>query len=590
VASAVTAWQLVVDAQGVQGPFNERGIARTVTALSDALVARGAPVSAVLLNPHHPLPPSWHASLRNLPLMWSTAAATEALVSGPPIVWLMLSPMEGSFPDEAIVPRFVADGRAAIVPLIHDAIPFDDTLRYQRRHADARMHQYRLPLLRQASRTLAVSRHSANEWSRLVYPLPSVTVVGSAPTPPSTAPLDPLEATAASRLAVAGLNRAFAVYVGGDDARKNVVGAIEAWAMLGPELHRQFQFVVVGSARPQTLSAWRSGAADLGLGATDVLFTGRLSDASLDVLHQAAHLAFFPSLSEGFGMPVVEALAWGTPVICSNTTSLPEIVGWAPGMFDPTATHDMSRVLRRALVDETFRTELHAAGDAARERHTWAAVAARICETLEAHVVPNLSATPRKARPAIAIVTSDSAPDGLAARLVAELAADADVDRFMPNPTDGAFPIEAFGRTTDPGRFDVRVFVLGDHAEGAAAFILARRFPGVLVLTDERLTHLGATAAGENLASLLADAYDTRLPSAVATVSQPSVDVLIDHDVRLLAPVVQPAHRVIATTEAIAAAAALDIGPWHRPVPTDVAASAAHIAAVLRAQLAVVKP
>jgi hypothetical protein len=259
-------------------------------------------------------------------------------------------------------------------------------------------------------------------------------------------------------------------------------------------------------------------------------------------------------------------------------------------MFDPTNTAGMSSVLRQALVDESFRTDLLAAGNAARERHTWAAVAARICETLEAHVVPNLPANRPAARPALSVVTSDSAPDGLAAQLAAELAADADIEVFMPNPTNGAFPIEAFGRTTDPGRFDVRVFVLGDHTDGAAAFHLARRFPGVLVLTDERLTHVGATAAGTNLTSLLADAYDTRLPSVVATTSPPSVDLLLDHDVRLLAPVVQPAHRVIATTVAIAAAAALDVGPWHRQVPTDVAASAQDVAGVLRAHLATAQP
>jgi hypothetical protein len=128
--------------------------------------------------------------------------------------------------------------------------------------------------------------------------------------------------------------------------------------------------------------------------------------------------------------------------------------------------------------------------------------------------------------------------------------------------------------------------VLGDHADGAAAFDMARRFPGVLVLTDERLTHLGAAAAGESLAVLLADAYDTRLASVIATNSSPSIDVLVDYDVRLLAPVVGPAHRVIAITEAIAAAASLDIGPWRRPVPTDVASSPAEVARLLHSQIA----
>jgi glycosyltransferase involved in cell wall biosynthesis len=580
-------WQLVIDAQGVQGPFSERGIARTITAVAEALAHRGAPVTAVLLNPHHPLPPSWHASLRHLPLMWSTAPATAHLLAGPPIVWLMLSPMEGSFPDEAIVPAIVVNAQAAVVPLVHDAIPFDDELRYQHRHADARMHQYRLPLLRQAAHTLAVSRYSADDWSRLVFPLTECTVVGSAPTPQTTAPLATADALSEARRIVPGLTRTFAMYVGGGDARKNVQGAMTAWSKLDSNVRERFQFVIVGSAPVATMAAWQEHLAALDLEPGSVLLAGRVSDAALDALHQAAHLAFFPSLSEGFGMPVVEAVAWGTPVICSNTTSMPEIIGWVPGMFDPTDADDMSAVLHRGLVDDEFRAQLLAEGAKARDRHTWAAVAGRICATLEAHVVPNLPTTPVASRPSVAIVTSESSPDSWAVQIASELHAHAEVTMFAAVGHGEAFPLDAFGRTSDPGRFTLRVFVLGDHPEGAAAYTLARRFPGVLVLTDERLTRIGATAAGGAITALLADCYDTRLASVISSDPQPSVEALLDHDIRLLCPVVQPAHEVVAANEAIAAAAALDLGPWNRPVSCTVATSPAAVARVVLTRLGV---
>jgi glycosyltransferase involved in cell wall biosynthesis len=574
-------WQLVIDAQGVQGPFNERGIARTITAVSEALVHAGLPVTAVLLNPHHALPPSWHATLRQLPLRWSTADATRDLLDGLPIVWLMLSPMEGSVPDEAIVPTIALSGRTAIVPLVHDAIPFDDELRYQRRHADARMHQYRLPFLRQAAHTLAVSRHSAAEWNLLVTPLASVSVVGSAPTPAATAPLGSAAATEASRRVVAGLNREFAIYVGGGDARKNVEGAIYAWMKLGDNVHRRFQFVVVGSATVAVAQRWRERVKEAGLTGDDVLFTGMVADADLDALHQAARVAFFPSLSEGFGMPVVEALAWGTPVVSSNTSSLPEIIGWGPGMFDPSDPDEIAAVLRSALVDDEFREQLRGVGESARLRHTWPAVAARISEALEAHVVPNLpTASAPSRKPSIAVVTSDASADGWAALITTQLAKSADVDEFSAKG-DGAFPLEAFGRTSDPGRYDLRVFVLGDHADGAVAYSLARRYPGVLVLTDDRLTAIGLEAVGSAITWLLLDAYDTRLPAVLASDREPSLATLLRHDIRLLEPVVRPAHRVLAASSLIADAAKLDIGPWHRPVPTEVVSSPAHATAAL---------
>jgi glycosyltransferase involved in cell wall biosynthesis len=576
-------WQLVIDAQGVQGPFNERGIARTVSAVSRALIDVGAPVSAVLLNPHHSLPPRWHASLRDLPLRWATTDAVRDLLRGPPIVWLMLSPMEGSLPDESIVPEFVAAGRAAIVPLIHDAIPFDDVLRYQQRHADARMHQYRLPLLRQAAHILAVSQHSANDWSRLVFTLPSVTVIGSAPTPSSSAPLSPGDATAHARRTVTGLDRPFVVYVGGGDERKNVHGALTAWAKLETDIHRQFQLVIVGSAPSATRAAWHDTVEHLGLPARAVLFAGLVDDGSLDALHQAAHLSFFPSLSEGFGMPVVEALAWGTPVICSNSTSLPEVIGWEPGMFDPHDPDDMTRVLRQALLDETFRAELTRHGDDARLRHTWPAVAGRIRNALEVHVVPTLSTRNVGARPSCAIIASDGSVDGWGVSLARALAPRADVDIFAPGADH--FPIESFGRTKDPGRYSLRVFVLGDDIDGAAAFSLAQRFPGVLVLTTDRLTNMAVTAAGNTLGSVLHHAYDTRLPAIVSSDPAPSASLLTHHDIRLLAPVVQPAHELFAPNQTIADAAALDVGPWHKAVPVEVVATPSDVAARLIARI-----
>jgi Glycosyl transferases group 1 len=348
---------------------------------------------------------------------------------------------------------------------------------------------------------------------------------------------------------------------------------------LGEEMHRRFQFVVVGSAPTAVATRWRERVSSLGLTDDDVLFTGLVSDPDLDALHQAARVAFFPSLSEGFGMPVVEALAWGTPVVSSKTTSLPEIIGWDRGMFDPTDPYEVAAVLRSALVDDDFRRELCAAGDAARLRHTWPAVAQRISDALEAHVVPNLpTATPQPHRRSIAIVATDTAADSWAAKLRHSLSDACDVDVFGPDGTADIFPLEAFGRTSDPGRYDFRLFILANDARGAAAYNLARRYPGVVVLTDERLTRLGSSACGSDLSARLVDAYDTRLPAVVASDPEPTVELLERHDIRLLEPVVSPAHEVLAASVAIANAAALDIGPWRRPAPTTVTPTPEHVA------------
>ena len=567
------AWQLVIDAQGVQGPFNERGIARTVTSLAAALVEIGAPVSAVLINPMQPPPPSWHRSLRDLPLRWATWDVGADIAAGPPAVWLMLSPMEGSSPDQAIVPAFVADGGAAIVPLLYDAIPFTDVLRYQRRHADARMHHARLPVLRQAAHTLSISAYSAEQWSELVAPLAAWSVVGCA------APDRYQPPTTATRAAIAGIDRSYALYVGGTDARKNVDGAIDAYARLPEPTKRRHQLVVVGSARPDQFERWRSRAAAAGVRG-DIVFTGMLDDDRLVQLAQHARVAFFPSLAEGFGMPVAEAIACGTPAICSNTTAMPEIIGWPPALFDPTDPDDMARVLAAALDDDTYRADLINACNAARPNLTWTAVARRTLDALEQHVVPDLTPN-RPPRRAVAVIGTDST--NRTELVDSFLSRGVDVDVFgdgRASATAAHYPIEAFGRSVDPAHYEHRVYVLNDTAASGAAFQVAQRFPGVVILDSERLTTAACAAADREIASLLRATY-TALPPAIEQASTPTLTALIDHDIALIAPVGRVAHRIITFTDSAANAARLDIGPWHRCPPIDTVADTDAIVALL---------
>lgn len=589
LAKAMTSWQLVIDAQGVQGPFNERGIARTITAVSAAIVAEGLPVSAVLLNPHHPLPGWSHRSLRSLPLRWATQETQAELLAGPPIVWLMLSPMEGSQPDEAIIPDFVVRGGAAVVPLVHDAIPFGDVLRYQRRHTDARMHRHRLPFLRTAVHTLAVSAYSEQDWNKTVFELATSSVIGSAPTPPTRRFPTRDDARSYVHQHRPEISRPFVLYVGGGDRRKNVDGALVAWSRLDASVRMRHHLVVAGSAAPDVRATWDTLVASLGL-SDDVRIIGRTDDTLLDALNQSAELAFFPSFSEGFGMPVAEAIAVGTPAVCSNTTALPEIIGWEPGMFDPADADEMARVLTRALSNDSYLNELRAACASAADRHTWPAVARRIRTALEEHVVPGLPETPRlRGSDVIAVVAPR---DQRAIDISTALAQELSVDLFLPsgtiddqvnlpgdNPRLVIHPIGALGRHVDPARFHRRVYVLTDTPAAAEVYAMARSFPGLVVLLDESLVMPAVAQFPDELRRLLIDTYGTRLPPDLP--ASPTLDDVRRCDIRLLAPVLRSAHQIVASTAAVAAAAALDIGPWHRPVPTVVASTVADIAKLI---------
>jgi glycosyltransferase involved in cell wall biosynthesis len=116
--------------------------------------------------------------------------------------------------------------------------------------------------------------------------------------------------------------------------------------------------------------ALRARAEALG-GGRRILFTGWLEDDLLDGLFRAASCFVFPSLAEGFGLPVLDALVRGTPTTCSNASSLPEVGGDAVLYFDPTDVGEMTRAIERLLADEGLRERLRRAGPEQARTFTW---------------------------------------------------------------------------------------------------------------------------------------------------------------------------------------------------------------------------
>ena len=106
-----------------------------------------------------------------------------------------------------------------------------------------------------------------------------------------------------------------------------------------------------------------------------IRFTGWLDDSILDGLYRAATCFVFPSLAEGFGLPILDALARGTPTACSNATSMPEVAGDAALYFDPTDTEAISAVIERLLQDSALRDRLRAAGPEQARKFSWDATA-----------------------------------------------------------------------------------------------------------------------------------------------------------------------------------------------------------------------
>jgi glycosyltransferase involved in cell wall biosynthesis len=107
-----------------------------------------------------------------------------------------------------------------------------------------------------------------------------------------------------------------------------------------------------------------------------VAFCGWISDAELETLYVASRCLAFPSLAEGFGLPVLEAMARGLPVACSDATSLPEVAGDAALRFDPESVDAIAAAVRRLVTDDDLRADLSARGRAQAARFSWEATAA----------------------------------------------------------------------------------------------------------------------------------------------------------------------------------------------------------------------
>ena len=165
-----------------------------------------------------------------------------------------------------------------------------------------------------------------------------------------------------------GLPERFILSVGTIEPRKNLTTLLEAYRTLR-DRGSDFKLVIVGR-KGWLYEGFFRRLRELGLEG-EVVFPGFVPDEDLPALYSAAELFVFPSLYEGFGLPPLEAMACGTPVVCSNAASLPEVVGNAAIMVDPYDVEGLAEAMHRVLADADLREELREKGLARARQFTW---------------------------------------------------------------------------------------------------------------------------------------------------------------------------------------------------------------------------
>jgi len=266
------------------------------------------------------------------------------------------------------------------VVTIHDVIPL--LLPEYSAHLAGRAYtQLSALAARRARAVIAVSECSKRDIVRtLGLPGERIHVIGNAVDESYQPVHDPrLLASVRERY---GLGERFVLYFGGFDVRKNIHRLIKAYARVRDQFDEPHQLVVAGRFRFVAHRLYpdpRILVREMGL-ESDVVFTGQIREQDKPPLYSAATVFAFPSLYEGFGMPVLEAMACGAPVVTSNSSALPEVAGDAAVLVDPTSVEAIGEAILELVQDPARRARLGEAARARAAHFSWTAVARQTLE------------------------------------------------------------------------------------------------------------------------------------------------------------------------------------------------------------------
>jgi glycosyltransferase involved in cell wall biosynthesis len=290
--------------------------------------------------------------------------------------------------DDAVtsVGSFISGHKTAVT--IHDLIPLMDQANYLSNPLYRDFYFRKLESLKRAGLLLAISESSRLEAIEHLCWSPERIINTSEG---ADAHFKVIELSAERQQQIRtryGITRKIVMYApGGFDPRKNFDGLMQAYAMLSPELRRDYQLVLASrlSKSPHDDSRAKMNACrvNAGLAEDELVLTDFMPEDDLVALYNMADLFVFPSKHEGFGLPPLEAMACGAPTLGANASSLPEVIGWDEALFDPNSPSDMATKISHVLLDTAFRSKLKAHGIAQVKKFSWDTSALKAIAALE---------------------------------------------------------------------------------------------------------------------------------------------------------------------------------------------------------------
>jgi FkbM family methyltransferase len=413
-----------------------------------------------------------------------------------------MSPFELGIPLQRLIPQGLTRGSVGLVATLYDLIPLVYAHEYLKDERVRIEYTARLRLLKQADHLVAISETTKADAVRVLNLDPDrVSVIYGGVSDDFRAPAGPLdEVRARIRQAFPELREPFILYTGGIEYRKNMTGLIDGFQAAGPSVYGSHLLVMVCSALPEQKAELLRHASSRGIG-DRVVLTGYVTDHQLIELYQACDLFVFPSLYEGLGLPILEAMKCGAPVITSGRGSMKELVENPVAHFNPENPDDIGEAIRRVLGSDVLRQRLVQESAERVREFTWERVATRTMRAYEQVASRRTRGRTSSTglRPHIAFCTphppqqsgvadyGKALVDALSRYPVALDVVVSDAGVASANGPGTILPAQ-FRLLARRGQYDAILYAMGNSEFHGYVYELLKEFPGIVMLHDARLT------------------------------------------------------------------------------------------------------
>lgn len=400
--------KIIIDLQGAQSESRYRGIGRYSLSLALAMVknSRNHDISIALngactegieelkeafsslLSPKkihlYALPEPLEARMEaNRGRIAAAQAMREAFFAASGADMVHVSSLFEGWGDNAVSSVGAFEPSVPTAATLYDLIPYLHPEHYLRDPRVQSWYHEKIASLKRSDLLLAISESSRNEAIRELGIAQEKCVNISAAIDDTFCPEDVSKGEKEKVLNTYGITTAFILYVpGGFDQRKNFENLLKAFAMMPSSLRQNRTLVITGKGPQSHMDELRAIARKEGIG-EQLILTGYAENDDLISLYRLCELFVFPSIHEGFGLPLLEAMGCAAAVIGSNATSIPEVIGRDDALFDPRQPQSICAKMVEVLSNPSFLADLKRHGAAQAKRFTWESCAHKALDAFE---------------------------------------------------------------------------------------------------------------------------------------------------------------------------------------------------------------